>query len=73
MDNIRSNNTVRRTSPGFVLLERCLIGALTAQETIEAMSDLRTEGQLSFNDVNQDGVGYVEVRTEAQIFIRAFC
>ncbi|KAL1615314.1 hypothetical protein SLS54_009095 [Diplodia seriata] len=58
--NIMPLNTVRRTSPGFVVIERCSAGTLTAAAASHQVRALLDSGVISTKDQNSDGEGYID-------------
>lgn len=59
--SISPSNTVPRTSPGFVVIERCKAGALMASEASRGLRVLLSSGVISAKDRNPDGKGYIDV------------
>lgn len=62
--SISPSNTVPRTSPGFVVIERCKAGALMASEASRDLRVLLSSGVISSKDRNPDGKGYIDVRRD---------
>ncbi|KAL1640480.1 hypothetical protein SLS58_006980 [Diplodia intermedia] len=58
--NMMPLNTVRRTSPGFVVIERCRAGTLTAADASHQVRALLDSGVISTKDQNPDGEGYID-------------
>lgn len=62
--NISPSNSVPRTSPGFVVIEKCKLGTLKASEASRDLRVLLSSGVISVKDQNPDGESYIDVSTD---------
>lgn len=61
--SIKSKNVVPDDNPGFVLVRKCISSdRITFEEARAGLRTLRDSGIIDFNDTNENGHGYLEVR-----------
>lgn len=55
-------NTVKRTSPGFFVFAKLMVGCITPEDALHEMRDLRATGLVGTEDiVHRSAGGYVSV------------
>ena len=59
---LRLRNTVKRTSPGFLIIEKCYYGRLSFEQARHMLCRLRDANVIDFTDITPDGDGMLEVR-----------